>query len=406
MSLDLLEHQYEFIASESKKVLDLGGIGVGKSHAGAHFCLNMAVNYPRAKGLITANTYNQLVNATVAAVVRELELLGVPHHVVLSGPNKRIEIGQAIIFLYSLEKPDNIRGIEVGWWWGDESCFAKKEAIDIVRGRLRDKNGPLYERHTSSPNGYNWAYDEFEGFDGKSKTKSKHLIRAKTKDNIFLPEGYYDSLLEDYGGADNPLARQELFGEFTNLQAGAIYWAFDRRVHVQPCKPDPRYPVFVGQDFNVNNMAGCYVQRIGANYFVTGENILSDYGANTDTAAQKIASDLNGFQKYIVPDSTGKSVKTSSSGRSDIEILRSYGLTVVNTVNPFIRDRQNTVNIRFKQGRVIIDPSCKELIKELETLSSRDKEGDKAHVSVSLGYVLNHLEPLISHRAQIYSTPR
>jgi phage terminase large subunit len=405
MQPTLLRHQYDFIQSESKKALLLGGIGVGKSHAGAHFVINMVSKYPKSKGIITANVYNQLVNATVSSLTRELDLYKIPNNPVLSGSNKRIEVLGSTIYLYSLEKADNIRGIEVGWWWGDESCFSKKEAIDVVRGRLRDRNGPLYERHTSSPNGFNWAYDEFETFD-KNKNKSKHLIRAKTKDNIFLPEGYYSSLLEDYGGADNPLARQELFGEFTNLQAGAIYWAFDRRVHVQPCKLDVAYPVYACQDFNVNNMAGCYFQKIGSTYFVCKENILNHHGANTDSAGQQIATDLRDFKKYVIPDSTGKSVKSSSSGRSDIEILKSYGLEILPTTNPFIRDRQNTVNIRFKQSRVVIDPSCKELIKELETLSSRDKEGDKAHVSVALGYGLTKLEPLHHTGQRIFSSER
>lgn len=406
MNPKLLKSQYEFITSDSKKSLLLGGIGGGKSYAGSHFVINMVSRFPKAKGIITANTHNQLANATIEALTRELDRFNIPNNPVLSGSNKRIEICGTECFLYSLERADNIRGIEAGWWWGDESCFAKHEAVQIVRGRLRDKNGPLYERHTSSPNGYNWAYDEFENKDIDRKTKSHHLVRSKTHENIFLPPEYYETLLEDYGGADNPLARQELFGEFTNLKAGSVYWAFDRRIHVQPCSLDKALPVYAGQDFNVNNMAGCYIQKKGNIYFVTKENVLSHHGANTDSAAEKIATDLVGFKKYVVPDSTGKSIKSSSSGRSDIEIIRSYGLEVMPTLNPFIRDRQNTCNVRFKQGRLIIDPSCKELIKELETLSSRDNEGDNAHVSVAMGYVLHKLEPIWHSGAKIHSTER
>ena len=393
--VQLIHYQWDFLNSESKKALLLGGIGTGKSTCGAFFVLKMVSEYPKSKGLITANTYNQLINATVASLTTTLDLLNVPYKAVLGGANKRIEILDATIYLYSLDRPDSIRGIEVGWWWSDESGFTTLEAVQVCRGRLRDSNGPLYERHTTSPNGYNWLYDEFENMDGDNITNAKALYRGVTKDNIFLPEGYYESLLEDYGGAENPLAKQELFGQFTNLGEGAIYWAFNRDVHVQPCKLDERYPVYVGQDFNVNNMEGCYVQYRDGTFYVTQENILTYHGANTDSAASKICEDLlPKYKPLVVPDSTGKAIKSSSSGRSDIEILRRYGLEVVSTKNPFIRDRQNTLNIHMKKNSVIIDPSCKTLIKELETISSRDKEGQSAHVSVALGYVTWKIAPL------------
>jgi phage terminase large subunit len=392
--LSLLQGQHDFIISESKKALLLAGIGYGKSFSGSHFAIKMLSQYPKSKGLITANTYTQLINATLETFMGELDQLNIPYHTVLGGAKKHIKVFNTKIYLYSLERPDSIRGIEAGWWWSDESAFAKHEAIQICRGRLRDKNGPLFERHTTSPNGFNWTWEEFENKDGKNASKKIALYRGITKDNIFLPEGYYDSLLDDYGGPDNPLAKQELFGQFTNLQSGAIYWAFDRKRHVRECLPNRKFPVYVGQDFNIDNMEGIYVQYINGMFYCFQENILQHHGANTDAAATKICEDLiPEYKVFVVPDSTGKAVKTSSSG-SDIEILKRYGLTVMDTTNPFIRDRQNTVNILLKQGRIIIDPSCKHLIKEFETISSRDKEGDKAHVTVALGYVAYKLEPL------------
>ncbi len=134
-------------------------------------------------------------------------------------------------------------------------------------------------------------------------------------------------------------------------------------------------------------------------YYIKQEKILDHYGANTDNAASQIVSDLRDYNKRVVPDSTARSRSTkSSSGLSDIEILKSYGLNVVDTRNPLIRDRQNTLNILFKKNRITIDPSCRTLIKELETLSSRDDEGKVAHVSVAAGYVAWKFDPLITRR--------
>lgn len=403
--IELIHYQDEFLMSESKMTLLLGGIGSGKTAVGAFFVIMMVSQFPKSKGLIVANTFTQLMNATVSTLTGILDMLGIPYKAVLSGARKRITIMGCTCYLYSLERPENIRGIEVGWIWGDEIAFATKMALDIIKGRLRGKFGPLYERYTSSPNGFNFIYDIFENMDNENKTDKVHLIRARTKDNVFLPIGYYESLLEDYGGIDNPLAQQELFGQFVNLLAGQIYWGFNRGINVSPIHltPNKHFPMYACQDFNIDNMMGCYIQYIGGIFYVYQENILEHHNANTDDASRKIKQDLGLFEHYVIPDSTGKARKTSASSQSDFDIMRSYGLIVLETRNPLIRDRQNTLNMHFKRRRVIIDPRCKRLIKEIETLSSRDKEGDSAHVSVALGYGTHYLAPLTVSKRSTYS---
>lgn len=385
----------EFIQSNSKKSLILGGIGSGKSSCGAHFVLRMITEYPKVPGLIAANTYSQLINATVKTITNVLEELDIDHHLVTSGANKRLEILRTHCHLYSLENFNSIRGIQVGWLLFDESAFAKVEAIQVCRGRLRYPKSPLFERHTTSPNGFNYLYDLFENHDGEKKTDEVHLVRAKTKDNIFLPPSFYETILSDYGGIDNPLARQELNGEFVNLQAGAIFWAFSRETHVRPTEIDDNFPiVFVGQDFNISNMCSVYCQKIDGVYRVFDESVLTNFNANTDHAASKIIKDIGIHRAKVIPDSSGRNRHTSAFGRTDIQILKDAGLEVVHTQNPLIRDRQNTLNNLFKQNKIVIDPKCKYLIKELETLAARDDEGKVAHVSVALGYVTWKYDPL------------
>lgn len=243
-------------------------------------------------------------------------------------------------------------------------------------------------------------YDDFEGYDGIRKTDKVHLIRALTKDNIFLPQGYYESLLEDYGGPDNPLAQQELFGRFVNLQAGAIYWGFDRTKHMGTVKFQEGHTILIGQDFNIDNMCGVYVQRINGHYNVYQENSLTHRDANTEDTALKIKNDVGNRDHGVIPDSTASARKTSSgkggaSSRSDIQILESHGLNVYRTKNPAIRDRQNALNLIFKKNRITIDHSCKKLRTELETLSSRDNEGQVSHLAVALGYVVWYFDPLL-----------
>ena len=391
--IQLLPHQLEALHATEKEILLSGGIGVGKSYTGAIWVVRKITENPKARILIGACTYSQLMNASVKTFTQLLDDLGIVYKATLSGARKRIEIGKAVVYLYSLEKPDSIRGIEVSHAWLDEVAFSTLKALQVVRGRLRWKEAK--DRQillTSSPCGYNWLYDIFGG---TKLPKSKKLIRAKTEDNIFLPNGYYSELVEQYGGVNSPLARQELFGEFVNLQEGAIYNLFNRGVNVLTCKLDKRFPVYVGCDFNIDKMSAVYVQQIGGVFYQVKEVQLTHRNSNTVDLSLRIKEDLKDYQFYVVPDSTGNARKSSStSSKSDHQIMRDMGITVMETYNPHIRDRQNTVNLAFLKKSLVIDPSCTETIKEIETLSNRDKEGKVSHLSVCTGYVLWRLAPL------------
>lgn len=388
MEYKLLPGQREFLSSLQPICVLNAGIGYGKSWVLAHFILKMITKFPKTKGLIVANTYTQLSNATVPALTGLLDDLGIEYQLVMSGARKHITVGSSQIFLYSLEQYDNVRGIQVGWIAGDEIAYSCREALNVIFGRLRDNSGPLYARFVSSPRGFNWWYE----FCSQSNVK---LITGKTKDNTNLPPEYYSQLVELYGGEDSPLARQELFGEFVNLTSGQVYFSFKREVHVSKVELDKNHPVYVGIDFNIGNMSLIYSQWINNRLLVSSSIKLTDTNANTFDAAVRIKTDLIGYNVKVIPDSTGKARKTSSnSSKSDIQILKDYGLNVLETSNPRIKDRQNTLNLALIRNEVSINESCRDLVKELETYSHDDIEGSTVHLSVALGYILWKLNPL------------
>ena len=63
----------------------------------------------------------------------------------------------------SLDNYDDIRGLEIGWAWIDETRDTKREAFDVVLGRLRHQHSDRYDvRITTTPKGFNWLHDVFE----------------------------------------------------------------------------------------------------------------------------------------------------------------------------------------------------------------------------------------------------
>lgn len=393
MNISLLKPQYEFLTCTDPIAFFIGGVAVGKSFTLAHVVLKHIVDYPKSNILLTANTHQQLVSATVPALLSVLDSAGVSYISALSGARRRIEVKGVTIFLYSLERHDNIRGIEVGLVCGDEIAYSSAEAINVIQGRLRCKYGSRTARYVSSPNGYNFLYD----FINKHKCK---VIKMKTIENRHIPEDT-QQMYKDLYCEGTKLYDQECNGEFVNISEDAVYYAFDRERHVKPVKYNPEHPLYVGQDFNISNQNSVFAQYYNDTLYVVSEKTLEGDGANTFDAGLMLAEAYNGASKRIVADSTGNARKTSARhGDTDIQILKDMGLHVLPFTNPLIKDRQNSVNKLLFLNNIQIDPSCKGLIKEFETLTHKKKEGDVAHLSPALGYLVWKLAPIKKPQAK------
>ena len=271
MEIRLLEPQYDFLTSPARIACFVGGIGCGKSFTLAQFCFSSVVNYPNTTGLLVANTYSQLINATIPKLTSFLDEAGVKYTLSL-GTKKYIKIGKTEILIYSLENYDVIRGIEVGWIAGDEISFSSKEAIDVILGRMRCPRGPLQARFATTTNGFNWFYDWVK--DPKQKIDE---FTMRTKDNPHLPEGYYDLQVANFGGENTPKARQELFGEYVNALQGLVYHNFKRSLHVKETKEDPNQLVYVCCDFNAGNMNYVAFQYTREGFKVIKSQTLYDF---------------------------------------------------------------------------------------------------------------------------------
>lgn len=389
--VDLLPQQYDMLTSQEPNVAFIGAVGTGKTLTLAYTLIAYIALYPKAKCMVVANTVSQLLNSTLSVIIEVLDELNIPHKTSL-GVRKTITINGSTVYLYSLEKPDTIKGIEVSLILGDEFFLGKsKYAYDVIKTRLRGKHGPLYFRAFTTKNGFNWGYDLYAS---PTKTNNFKTIEMQTHDNPFLPDQFLEDLLDDYGSVEAPMYKQEVLNEYVNLTAGAVYYSFDRDVHVKPVKLDKTRHVYIGIDFNISVLNAVYVQYYDNTFYVTSELHHEENGANTFLLAEKLTEDLFDCPyRSVIPDSTGKARKTSSA-KSDHQILRDAGFQIEPTHNPLIRDRQNAVNRAFHQGRIVIDPSATQLIKELETLASRDEEGKVVDISVAFGYVIWKLDPL------------
>jgi len=299
--------------------------------------------------------------------------------------------GSHTILLRTMETANRIRGQNLCAVGFDEADTANKnvatQAMRMALARLRDGNVQQFYAATT-PEGFGWAYETFE----KNASDDTALIRAKTSDNPYLPEGFIDSLLENY---PEQLIKAYLDGVFVNLNTGQVYDRFDRAKHVITELPNvDNEPLRIGIDFNVTNTNAVIGCRLG-NQLLLIDEISGAH--DTDALAQEIQRRFPDRRIYVYPDASGGNRSTNAS-RTDIQILESYGFSNQSPrSNPAVRDRvlavQGLLESAKGQVRVQISHKCKRLIEclELQSWNSKgepDKEAGYDHLNDAFGYLV------------------
>ncbi len=455
-----LEAQYWFLHSKARFAGLFGGIGSGKSHAGCFWALLKALKNPRALGLIGANSYHQLQDATLRTFQRFLAEYHIPHRFNVTDMRFRLANG-AEILCRSMENYDSLRGIELGWFYLDELRDTRLEAWRVVQGRLRGQNVDAREgRVTSSPNGFNWIYDEFvrrPADPSHPEARRRYqAIFARTRDNKHLPSDYVAALQAGY---DPLLAAQELDGRFIVTAAGRIYHAFDRDIHVSEAADFvPGQPILWALDFNVSPMTAVIAQweppsnlpqvlepaggwartalRVVDEIWLTDSGTLAmceafgqwlvgaalrgrplpmpgrpqrptsgapramRAGASTPAQAREEGGHA-GPPLHVFGDAAGS--HRSTTGKSDYAIIRQcfpQARICVPPANPARRDRYNAVNAAFCDalGRVKlrIHPRCTRLLTDLEEMVYQPHTGMPDTSEPERGHISDALGYLVA----------
>jgi predicted phage terminase large subunit-like protein len=202
--------QSRFWKSNARYRLFAGGAGSGKSYAG---CLEILRQPAGSIGMVCAPTYTMLRDSTLTTFLEITRRGGV-----LKSFNKSDGVATLInntrVLFRSADEPDRLRGVNLGFFYLDEGALVDEEIWLILLARLRLSPGRAWV--TSTPKGFsNWLYTRF----AKATSDDYCVIYSSTRDNIFLPAGFVDSLASAY---TEQWQQQEIEGLFTEL-AGTIF---------------------------------------------------------------------------------------------------------------------------------------------------------------------------------------
>ena len=399
-------HQYEFLQNKPKARIKclVGGFGSGKTFSFLKCTfINMIKkrnDQGKSNGLILYPTYSLAEEVFVEPFKDMLERNGVGYTYNIAAHKFRTSYGD--IKIYQTRVPQRIVGASYTYCGIDELDVESYKNCDIAvnkaLGRLRGcEDAELYM--TTTPEGFHYTHHLMVEQDGPDKL----LVHGKTTDNTYLPESYIQSLRDNY---DDNLLKAYLDGEFTNLQKGSTY-AFSRDKNLKECTYNPNKSIRVGIDFNADPMCAVVWQKSPSspNIQVIDEFSLS-HGGDGDLLTRRMCESIKQKypnRKYIAyPDATG-SARHSSSRFSDIQIIQKSGFQVkVKHINPLVVNRVNSMNNNLNKGNLVIDPKCKNLIKDLEQVVNKDgtRDIDKSnknltHLTDALGYAVDWEYPTV-----------
>ena len=393
----------------------LAGIRGGKTHVGALKSLFYSMMHPTGADethLICSPTYQMskvpveklyklLYDRAVFPVCPLIKYQRSERTFVLAAANGQI----TRLMVRSLHDPDKVRGIKALSAWLDEAAYLSTYAWEVIQGRLADSAGPCWI--TTTPAGYNWVYDLYE--QARNGDRDIKVVHWASTENSFIEQTGIARLISRL---DPQAYKQEVLARFIRGR-GVVYHSFNRNTHVKKARFDRNKPVWIGQDFNVDPMASVLAQPFTTRSGQEGIHIFAERKVG-DSSTWKLVSWLNGFLKdkhvpkenvTFYPDAAG--AQRSTTGKSDIRILRSADYHVdAPARNPLIKDRVNCVNglLSPMEGdpRILIDPSCTELIASLEKQiwkpesdpPTPDKEHGFDHLNDALGYLCWRRYPL------------
>ena len=403
---DLLPHQQKFCEDiDHRKLALVCGFGAGKTYALVSKSIILASMNVGCISAIFEPTAPMLRDILMRTMNELLELWEIPFTFRASPlPEYQLQFKEGVhtILLRTILTYQRLRGQNLCAVGFDEADTVNKrdaeQAMNMALARLR--SGDVQQFYaTTTPEGHSWAFDTFE----KNAKDDTRLIKAKTSDNPYLPEGFIDSLLENY---PPQLIQAYLNGNFCNLTTGQVYDKFDRNIHVLETDPviNEHEPIRVGIDFNIGNM-NAVIGIATANKFIVIDEIAKSH--DTDSLAKEIKAKYPFNKIYVYPDASGGNRSTNAS-RTDIQILESYGFLNQSALsNPAIRDRVNSVQGMFLNGKgeskMMISKKAIRLIECLELQSYNEKgEPDKDagydHMNDALGYITWRLfNPLHMH---------
>ncbi len=202
----------------------MSGRGTGKTTTGVEFvtlCARKGLN-----GAIVGRRGTELENTHVATLIARAHPEFMPVYSsskdIITWPNG------AITYLFSAERPENIRSVNLSYAWVDEAAWmdeiVKAWSNLVLATRVKSPGNPIHMLITSTPTPTEWTMKMEDNEDVEIRRVSTYANKAN------LDSGFITDLEKEYAGTR--MGRQEIDGEVLRDVVGA-FWNDDMHHHLK-----------------------------------------------------------------------------------------------------------------------------------------------------------------------------
>lgn len=309
-----------------------------------------------------------------------------------------ITVGNVELLLIPDEDESNIYGFSVCCSFTDEldeldtqtAMAVVKSINDRCRQQVDGFRSPFMV-YTTSSQGLKGTYQTIMHF--KKSGIGYVLMRARTRDNIYLPKDYVDNMYAIYNEKERDCL---LEGKFVSIDSGLVFPDYNPAKNkldsdLYEYVRDNKLPVYLGQDFNgFGNNAVAFA--------VLDDAIVAikDYEfPDIRRAPEVFRYDFPQNEIVWIPDMTYKEHFIEFKKE-----LRIFNIKIAyRSCNPLVGDRNFACNKLFVAGHLFICPMCKGLETTLLTWQKDPKTGQPSkggkgapdHKGDCLGYVVHYL---------------
>lgn len=315
IEIKLNRPQTSIVKSNADRNLYHSGQGGGKTFVMGFISHFIIKNCPKTIGLIAANTYGQLTDATLIEIFKVWEKLGwkeytdqnphgyfvidkkpplhfEPHGYTFKNNNNKIFLKNgAVVFTASLDNYKALDGRTIGWAMLDETKDTKEEAVKkVIIGRLRMKGIAKVKKYDpskvvsfiddqdpnageavnplfvfTSPAKEQWLTEFFKLEEYREEilstifSETDYFYKRDANRCIVIASTYHNkkNLPPNYisnmvGDLSEDIIELNIYGSPFGKTGAEYYSSFKKVETVKRLQYNPNYPVHLTWDFNVN----------------------------------------------------------------------------------------------------------------------------------------------------------
>ena len=167
------------------------------------------------------------------------------------------------VYLASLHDPDELRGMELTWFFIDEGRNVTKDAWNVLWGRLRQGGDEIIDDDgtqvgytksgfvCSTTNGFDWMYDLFHPESTSRLPESEWFNATSFENQHNTGKRYIARLQANYHGR---MYEQEVLGLFVGVTEGAVFFEWDPSKSMEDVVFDRGLPLYSEWDFGYGDL--------------------------------------------------------------------------------------------------------------------------------------------------------